>query len=117
VFEKPEDLRDFERFFPEGSKSELSKYLTKDIWEEYKEVKCNGGVSFKECVFSGIKNLDSGIGLYAGSHDSYSKFNKLFDQVILNYHQHPPGALHTSDMSCGGIVNAQVSVQDSEMVL
>ena len=78
---------------------------------------CENGVSFKTCIFSGIKNLDSGIGIYAGSHDSYLKFHKLFDQVILNYHQHPPGAPHTSDMSSEGIVNAQLPDEDAEMVL
>jgi len=56
--------------------------MTKAIWDEYKDQKDASGVSFKTCVFSGIKNLDSGIGLYAGSADSYTKWNKLFDAVI-----------------------------------
>lgn len=56
--------------------------MTKEIWEEYKDQKDGAGVSFKTCVFSGIKNLDSGIGVYAGSEDSYTKWNKLFDPVI-----------------------------------
>lgn len=30
-------------------------------------------------IFSGIKNQDSGIGMYAGSHGAYTKFGKLFD--------------------------------------
>lgn len=66
-------------------------------------MKCKSGVSFKTCIFSGVKNLDSGIGLYAGSHDAYSTFNKLFDQVINEYHKHPPGAKHVSDMSAKGL--------------
>ena len=40
------------------------------------------GVSFRTCIFSGIQNLDSGIGLYAGSSDSYAKWNQLFDPII-----------------------------------
>lgn len=49
-------------------------------------MKCKSGVTFKTCIFSGVKNLDSGIGLYAGSHDAYYTFNKLFDKVIEEYH-------------------------------
>jgi hypothetical protein len=68
--------------FPEGTKSLLSKYLTKPIWEEYKDMKDSAEVSFKTCIVSGCQNIDSGIGAYAGSHDSYYKFNKLFDAII-----------------------------------
>jgi arginine kinase len=42
--------------------------LTKEIWEEYKDESCEKGVSFRTCIFSGIANLDSGIGVYSGSH-------------------------------------------------
>jgi hypothetical protein len=56
-------------------------------------------------IFSGIKNQDSGIGLYAGSHDAYTKFNNLFDKVIKEYHGHGPKAKHVSDMSSEGLKN------------
>lgn len=64
-----------------------------------------------------MKNLDSGIGVYAGSHDSYVKFNKLFDPIILNYHQHPPGAAYTSDMSSKGLKNAIFSDKEADYIL
>jgi len=89
---------------------------TKEIWEEYKDQSDAAGVTFKTCVFSGIKNLDSGIGLYAGSHDSYSKFAKLFDDVIQQYHGHGPQDKHKSDMSSEGLTNADFSPEDSAMV-
>jgi hypothetical protein len=82
AFKSAEELQDFSTFFPEGTKSSLCKNMTEEIWNEYKDMKCAEGVTFKVCVFSGIKNLDSGIGVYAGSHDSYRCFNKLFDKVI-----------------------------------
>lgn len=69
---RAEQLEDFDTFFPEGTKSELSKCLTKEIWEEYKDMSCEEQVTFKTCIFSGIANLDSGIGVYAGSHQSYT---------------------------------------------
>ena len=57
----------------------MSKCLTYDIWEEYKNLECKDGVSFKTCILSGVKNLDSAVGAYAGSYDSYKKFSKFFD--------------------------------------
>ena len=81
-------LQDFDTFFTPEAKSACKKCLTKEIWDEYKDQVDEVGVSFKVCVFSGIANQDSGIGVYAGSHDAYKKFNKLFDQVSQDYHQH-----------------------------
>jgi len=111
-----DELVDFSKFFPAGTSSSLSKNLTNEIWEEYKDMKDDAGVSFKTCIFSGVKNLDSGIGVYAGSHNSYTKFNKLFDKVIEDYHQHKPSDSHVSDMSAEGLENAEFSEDDSAMV-
>ena len=81
AFKSCDELKDFDTFFPAGTTSSLCKNMTKEIWEEYKDMSDDSGVSFKVCVFSGIQNLDSGIGVYAGSHSSYTKFSKLFDKV------------------------------------
>ena len=102
---KSEDLYDFETFFKPDTKSSLCKNLTKEIWDEYKDKSCKSGVSFKTCIFSGIANQDSGIGIYAGSHDSYTSFNKLFDKIIKEYHGHETDAKHQSDMKAEGLKN------------
>ena len=68
--------------FPDGTKSLVCKYLTKEVWDEYKDQKDKAGVSFKTCVFSGCKNVDSGIGVYAGCHESYTSFAPLMDKII-----------------------------------
>jgi hypothetical protein len=52
--------------------------LTKDIWNQLKDQKDKHGFLFKDAIFSGCKNIDSGIGVYAGSHDSYKAFAPLF---------------------------------------
>ena len=57
-----------------------------------------------------------GIGLYAGSHSSYKKFNKLFDRVIEEYHGHGPDASHVSCMESEGLENAEFSEEDAAMV-
>jgi hypothetical protein len=74
------------------------------------------GVTFKTMIFSGIKNQDSGIGLYAGSHGSYTTFNKLFDKVIEEYHGHGVDAKHVSNMDANGLENADFSEADAAMV-
>jgi len=90
-FKSADELNDFKSLFFAGSTdSALSRNLTEEIWNEYKDKKDDAGVSFKTCIFSGVKNLDSGIGLYAGDHSSYKVFNKLFDKVIEEYHGHGP---------------------------
>ena len=36
-FNSAEELQDFDKFFPAGTDSALSRNLTKEIWEEYKD--------------------------------------------------------------------------------
>ena len=115
-FNHADELEHYETFFPAGTTSLLSKCMTKNVWEEYKNQKDAAGVAFKTCVFSGIKNLDSGIGVYAGSHDSYTRFNQLFDPVIEQYHGHKPSDKHVSNMTSEGLTNSDFSESDSAMV-
>ena len=49
---KPEDLVGYPTF-PPGTKSLVAKYLTKDIWNKFKDEKDKFGVTFKQCIFSG----------------------------------------------------------------
>lgn len=111
-----ETLTDFDTFFTPECKSQLKKCLTKEIWEEYKDQSCDAGVSFKTCVFSGIANQDSGIGLYAGSHQAYTKFEKLFDQVVFNYHKHAKEDKHVSNMNAEELENFEFTEEQSAMV-
>lgn len=63
-----------------------------------KNTKDKQNFSFKEAIFSGSKNIDSDIGVYAGSHDSYKTFAPLFDKIIEDYHGHKKGTKHSSNM-------------------
>ena len=94
----PDDLVHWPQF-PEGTKSLLCKFLTKEIWDMYHDKVDAAGVSFKQCIFSGCKNLDSGIGVYAGSEDSYTAFKVFFDRIIDDYHGHGPNDSHVSNMN------------------
>jgi hypothetical protein len=117
AFESADELVDYNTFFNKDNKSELKKCMTKEIWEEYKDQSCASGVPFKVNIFSGIKNQDSGIGTYAGSADAYSKFHKMFDQVIQNYHGHGPNDSHVSNMTSEGLTNFELSEEDAAMII
>ena len=64
---KPEDLTGLPEF-PAGTKSLLCKYLSPEIFKKYAGKKDGAGVSFEQMILSGAQNVDSGIGVYAGSH-------------------------------------------------
>ncbi len=96
--ESPEALGDGCPKFPEGTNSLLAKYLNPKIWNKYKNTSDKHGFSFKQAIFSGCKNVDSGIGVYAGSHDSYKTFSDLFDKIILDYHGHKKSDKHICDV-------------------
>jgi creatine kinase/arginine kinase len=85
-------------YFPSGTKSLLAKCLTPDVWEVCKDRRDKFGFSFKQAIFSGCKWTNSGVGVYAGSHDSYYTFAPLFDKIIETYHGHTKTAKHISSM-------------------
>lgn len=67
-------------------KSLLKKHLTKEVFDILKTRKTNMGATLMDVIRSGVKNLDSGIGLYAPDAESYTVFAPLFDAVIEDYH-------------------------------
>lgn len=84
--------------FPAGTKSLVSKYCTAEVFAANKGKCDKAGVPFEQMILSGCQNIDSGIGVYAGSHDAYTTFNNLFDNVIEDYHGHGKDAQHESNM-------------------
>ena len=103
--------------FPAGTTSALCKSLTPEIWEEYKGKCDKAGVPFELMIMSGAQNVDSGIGVYAGSHDSYTTFNKLFDKIILDYHSHEKTDKHVSNMNYKELVCPPFTEQEASMIL
>merc|ERR1711976_151862 len=97
------------------SKSLLKKHLTKDIQE-----KCKGRVTglkgtLGDCIKSGTKNLDSGVGLYACDPEAYEVFHELFDAVIRDYHKVPKSkAIKHPSPDFGDINNLDFSDLDPE---
>ncbi len=85
--------------FPADCKSMLCKYLTKEVFEELKDKKTSNGFTLKDAINSGVKNIDSGIGVYAGDEESYTVFAKLFDPIIQEYHGFGPNDSHKSNLN------------------
>lgn len=103
--------------FPEGTKSALAKFNTREMWKKYHDKKDAYGVPYKLCIFSGIKNLDSGIGVYAGSHDTYRTFSDLTDKVIEYYHKHKPDDRHVSDMDASKLKCPPLPPDEAKMIV
>ena len=112
----PEELSGFP-VFPAGTKSLLSKYLTKEVWDKLKNTKDSAGFTFKQAIFSGCQNTNSGIGVYAGSHDSYKAFEALFDPIIEEYHGHKKTDHHKSEMNPSTLNAPRLNEADSKFII
>ncbi|KAK9758851.1 ATP:guanido phosphotransferase, C-terminal catalytic domain [Popillia japonica] len=64
----------------------LKKYLTRDVFEELRDLQTPLGATLWDCIRSGVINLDSNIGVYAADAQCYTVFDLLFDKVIEDYH-------------------------------
>jgi len=113
----PEDIDDFPDWPQDRQQSLLSKHLTKEIWEELKDAKDDSGVSFKLCILSGCQNVDSGVGVYAGSHSSYKCFASLFDKIIEEYHGHSKANNHVSDMDASKLNCPPLPEDEASMII
>ncbi|KYJ87358.1 phosphagen kinase [Sulfurovum riftiae] len=84
--------------FPEDCRSLLCKYLTPEVFELLKERKTSHGFTLEQAINSGIQNIDSSIGVYAGDKESYTVFGPLFDPIIEAYHGFSKNDSHHSNM-------------------
>ena len=84
--------------FPQNCTSLLCKYLTPEVFDTLKEKKTRFGFTLEQLIRSGVENIDSGIGVYAGDEESYELFAPLLDPIIRDYHGFGPGDRHVSDM-------------------
>lgn len=74
-------------------------------------------MSFKRCIFSGCKNTDSGIGIYAGSHDSYTAFGSIMDNIIEDYHGHKKDDVHVFDMDYNNLKCPAFPEDEDKMII
>ena len=79
-------------------RSLMAKHLTKEVFEQLKNVSTANGFSLMDAINSGLVNPDSGIGVYAGDLASYSCFSPLFDPIIRQYHEFSGSQLHSTNL-------------------
>ena len=85
--------------FPDDCRSMLCKYLTPEVFEALKDKKTANGFTLEQAINSGVKNIDSGIGVYAGDKESYTLFAPLFDPIIEAYHGFGKNDKHQSNLN------------------
>ncbi len=85
--------------FPKDCRSLLCKYLTKEVFELLKDKKTANSFTLEQAIKSGVENIDSGIGVYAGDKESYSLFAPLFDPIIKEYHGFNREDSHKSNLN------------------
>ncbi len=85
--------------FPKNCRSLLCKYLTPEVFEELKDKKTKYGFTLMQAIKSGVENIDSSIGVYAGDEESYRVFAPLFDPIIKEYHGFDKDKDHISDFN------------------
>lgn len=76
----------YAQFAEIDSKSLLKKHLTQQVFDALKTRVTNSGSTLMDVIQSGLKNPDSGIGLYAPDQHAYDVFSALFNPVIEEYH-------------------------------
>lgn len=67
-------------------KSLLKKHFSEKVMNDNKAKKTKLGATLLDVIQSGVKNLDSGVGLYAPDAEAYNLFKDLFNPVIEEYH-------------------------------
>lgn len=77
----------------------LCKHLTPEVFEALKDKKTSNGFTLQQAIHSGVQNIDSGIGVYAGDEETYTLFSPLFDPIIEEYHGFSKEDKHTSNLN------------------
>ncbi|RLA69013.1 MAG: arginine kinase [Epsilonproteobacteria bacterium] len=85
--------------FPKECTSQLCQHLTKEVFNTLKERETRNGFTLAQAINSGIVNLDSGIGVYAGDAESYTLLAPLFDPIIKDYHGFSQEDEHKSNLN------------------
>lgn len=84
---------------PDDCESMLCRHLTQEVFEALKERVTRHGFRLKDAINSGVENIDSGIGVYAGDEESYTLFSALFDPIIKEYHGFGTDEMHQSNLN------------------
>jgi creatine kinase len=91
----PEWVRDG----PNPHKSGMSKVVTPEIFEKFKDVKTSKGYSFHNAIQTGTETPHLGVGITAGDEESWTAFKDVMFPVIKMWHNWDPETNdHASDL-------------------
>ena len=103
--------------FPKECQSLLCKYLSPEVFEELKDKKTAFSFTLEQAINSGVKNIDSGIGVYAGDEESYELFSSLFNPIIQDYHGFTKEDRHKSNLNPDYLKWLQILMTDAKYIL
>ncbi len=99
-----------------SSNSLLAKHLTKDVFELLKDKTTSNGFTLNDVIKSGVNNLDSGIGAYAGDEESYTVFAPLFDKIIEDYHGFKKDDIHVSNLNITDLKASNLDIENKYII-
>ena len=83
----------------------VAKYVTAPLWDKLsRAATTTSGFTLAKAIACAVQFDDQHCGIYAGDHDSYDNFAKVFHPLIQEYHGISADAVHTSDMDASKIV-------------
>ena len=92
--------------------------MTPNIWRQLKAKVTTKNFTFHQAI-SCARELDNqSIGIYAGDHESYQVFSKIFDLIICDYHGVASSRKHKSDFNwtkIKGIINVKAPVTSTRI--
>ena len=95
----------------------LQNYLTKEVWDKYKDLKTDDGIDFIDCVYPGIKEVNSDILITAGSQQCYKKFEDVFNPYIKDKHGHSSNKKKIkSEMNSENMENTKFEIKNKSMI-
>jgi hypothetical protein len=80
----------------------MTKYATPAVAAALAGIVTANGWTYEKSIKSGLENIDSGTGVYAGDPESYIALAALFDPIIKDYHKYDMSG-HKSDFSLNGL--------------
>ncbi len=80
----------------------MTKHCSEVVRMQLENLVTPHGWTLQKATQSGIDNPDSSIGIYAGDPESYTMFAKIFDPIIMEYHNYDMSG-HKSDFSLAGL--------------
>jgi len=110
---KLKTLDDYPRHFRESSSGSV---LTPEFYLMYANVVGPRGFSFDEAIQCGI-DTRSGTGMAIPDEESYYLWQEFYDALIDARHNHPPGAIHTTDLDYSKIDKSSLPADLNDYVV